>query len=479
MRSLWQRFVHWRYALGAAAGALLVLAIAPPLVVATRLERTRGDIWDADDWTALWATLSSAVLFFLIALVIGVRDKERASALADAELNRTVGALAASGSRSFAGDETHALRVPSEALGALKHYQAAGRKERKRLALAIRRAFADIVFGTACHADALPRSIWTRLCIGMNDLVFELPRRIEIEPCQKLKDELRATLWLVEFARELGTLLRKESWKLSPGDSLDLSKCFDALDADTEGRTHDSADQRLTVSERLYEEELTVISSWDVLRRNPGKGESAQVKADVKICLEDVKNGEAWYSPWYLLQQPTDVGVMGPVDVNRGELGEASRRDRPKRVASLPEWPMPLLHRQLPEGLRERGIQRAKELLQDQGTPVTVCVLLYEFADVSVGDQPARLVLDGNHRLAGALRLAKDSPPDEREACPIRVLAFVITERERIDTFVPPGTFKKAKKWHWHGFTPDVENIRFKPGDNLDDLLHRADGPST
>jgi hypothetical protein len=145
----------------------------------------------------------------LLAVVIGLRGQQRARALADAELNRTVGALAASGSRSFAGDETQALRVPSEALGALKHYQAAGPKERKRLSAAIRRGFADIVFGTACYADALPRSIWDRLCVGMNDLRSELPRRIEVEPCQSFKDELRETLSLVKLALALGRRLRE------------------------------------------------------------------------------------------------------------------------------------------------------------------------------------------------------------------------------------------------------------------------------
>jgi hypothetical protein len=108
---------------------------------------------------------------------------------------------------------------------------------------------------------------------------------------------------------------------------------------------------------------------------------------------------------------------------------------------------------------------------------VTVCVLLYEFAGDSTGDRPAPLVLDGNHRLAGALRLAKESPPDERAGCPIRVLAFVVTEREPIDTYVPPDTVERAPDWHWHGFTPDVENIRFEPGGDIEILLHRAERP--
>lgn len=459
------------------AGLVLLIGLAPPVSAGLWLDSTR-DNWGVEDWVALMAGQWTAFWFLVLAVVLGVDSQRRARALADAEVSRTVGALAVAGSRSFAGADSQALRIPSDALAALQHYEAAGQGQQRALLTAIQTALADVVFGTVCRADALPRSIWERLCTGTENLHKRLTWLFDGEPDEQRRGELEKTRALVRLCYELGTALRRDHWSLKSRGQLDLSHVLRPPRADGEEQDK-CADARyaLGVLERLYAQELAVVKQWAVLRRclEPGRGSTPAVK--VTVTLEDVHRAERWCTPWCVSRE-NEQGKrteLHAVNVNKQVLNEAAHADRLPQDQDLPVWPTPLLHGQVPEEMRRGGVERARALLEEQPQPVTVCALLYELAPAPTGEAPQRLVLDGNHRLAGALRFTCSRAQGEDgdgsgDGCPVRVLAFTIKEQTPV---VDPAVYKKRRRdrieiWEWKGFTPDVQNLRSDEADEAE-----------
>lgn len=464
------------------AGVVLLLGLGPPVAAAWWLDKAH-DGWGVEDWVSLAAGLWTSFWFLVLALIIGVDSQRRARALANAEVSRTVGALAVAGSRSFAGADSQALSVPSDALAALHHYEAAGKAEQRALLTAIQTALSDVIFGTTCRADTLPRSTWDRLSLGTENLQTRLTWLFDREPDELRRDELGTTRALVLLCRELGNELRQAHWSLKAGGQLDISHVLRRPD-DAGEQQDKCADVQhgLNVLKRLYSQELAVVKEWAVLDRclAPGYGPTPAVR--LAVTLEDVRRAEGWFTPWYAawVRDESDGRTkLQAVNVNEKPLDEAANEDELPQDPDLPPWPTPLLHSQVPIAMRRGGVERARALLKAQPEPVTICSLVYEFAPATKGEPPRRLVLDGNHRIAGALRLstgrapAKD-PVGTVDGCPVRVLAFTIQEQTPVveTAALEKRRGKETETWTWEGFTPDVENARID-GAHIDEP-HKA-----
>ncbi|MGH3671652.1 MAG: hypothetical protein ACRDSH_13625, partial [Pseudonocardiaceae bacterium] len=367
-----------------------------------------------------------------------------------------------SSARSFAGSNQQALRIAADARAALQHYPSASPNEQTLLLDKIVDSYSDLAFGTFCHADALPRSIWTQLCQGADDVVNEakvlvgnLGRRAD-----QRKNELIAMAAHVHFVESIGREIRAQhDLPLAPGVSRVLNQVWDVgsksqresesmlygkLSASDSVLTHTDRVERLA---RLYRRELTVVKQWEVLYRH-GRSVSCSV------MLNDIAEIDGWYAPWYVTRAD---GRLLPVNVEGKELDEVAKWDRLIDVPGLPTYPIPLRHDQIPQGMRAKVIANLRDLLQRQ-QQVTVCVLAY---DLKINGGIMRLVLDGNHRLAAARQLTAEGRGQslsEQGNKVVRVLTFLIAEVDPIDDETSES--KEFPDWKWRGFTPDIGLLR-------------------
>lgn len=431
---------------GATAVAVAVLGLGVPMAACVALELTDAG-WGAAEWVALVAGLWTTFWFFVVALVLNASGERRAAALANAAVDLTVGALAVAGSRTFAGDDDQALRIPHDALAALAHYEAAGGKQRKALLDATQAALADVVFATVARADTLPRTMWDRLGAGAKALRSRLLVVMKDEVDDGRREQLRRTRELAGLCVELGTALRTRHWSLAGGGRLDLETVLEDAIGDP---TNAGTVGQLALIESLYRNELAVVKKWEVLQRAP-------TSLHLSVTLEDVSNAAGWFTPWYVEREGI-TGELSAVNVCGKELDEAAGRDRLPEGSELPAWPTPLRHGEVPAEMRTAAIERARKLLNEQD-PVTVCVLLYELA---TGE---RLVLDGNHRLAGALKLSGERGRDPADRCPVRVLAFRLSEREPITTVCENRDERpdRTEVWAWEGSRPTSRTSAWEP----------------
>lgn len=450
-----------------------VLAVGLPFFVGFYAQRRDPDNWHLADSAAMLSSTTAGVVFFVLAWIIGRRGQRRARAAADAELITSMGALAMSSARSFAGHDHQALRIAADARAALKHYPSASSDDYPRasrdeddsrergdkqgmLTEKIIDCYSNLAFGTFSRADALPRSVWTELEDGANDLIEETTSMIAGFGRRRhaQREALTTMLAHIRFVHAIGKRVREQGrTPVKPGQPIVLG---DPKATTDQTRMPDQTPkERIERLARLYKRELTVVKQWEVLVNNAGR-------IDCGIVLCDVADADGWYSPWYVTRD--DDGRLKPVNVAGGGLGnEPARLDELMDIPDLPTYPAALQHGQVPQGMRTQAIANLRALLGGR-PPVTVCVLAY---DVFQGDdKPKRFVLDGNHRLAAARAIAREAQERSGADTNVRVLAFVITENKAVnlvnekDPYVESSD-KDHKAWSWLGFTPDIGLMRY------------------
>jgi len=443
--------------------------------------------WGWDDWGAVVISVWLGILFFILAWYVERDADQRAEAVANAELITSMGFLEMSAARSFAGHDHQALRIAADARAALQHYPSADERRQEALIETVENSYSDLAFGTFARADALPRSVWNQLCEGdqavqreADVLAAGLGRHASGQQRERLADMAAH----VRFVQRIGAAVRDKSGHQVGGGggcpTHDLDEIWIEPPPKPKEGAREEAPKRLEPIEqierleRLYSRELTVVKEWAVLRRaaDPqelpdGTKPPATVSCSATL-LEDLSQVREWYAPWYVKWDPADRSFK-PVNVHRDPLTEAAAMDTLVPDRLLPLYPQPLAHGSVPEGMRTTAIANLCHLLHRQ-TPTTVCVLVHELA---TQQKHRHVVLDGNHRLAAALSIhdealaaARARGEQDEFTSPVRVLAFVISEKEPIDDeawqkvdFDTPGG-RVTKLWKWNGFTPDVGLIR-------------------
>ncbi|GGS58215.1 hypothetical protein GCM10010156_16050 [Planobispora rosea] len=419
------------------------LAVGLPLLLAWLAISLEPSQWHWNDWINQFTQISTGVIFFGLAWFLGRKSEQRSEAMANAELITSMGALSTSSARAYAGSDAQALRIAADARAALQHYPRAQYTEQSRLIAKVVDSYSDLIFGTFSRADGLPRSIWDGLIGGAYDVIADAELLAGSLRRDLQKRQLIDMVEHIKFAIEIGQEVRKFDEVLAP----DQSYRPRALEGVWEGRHVKDSESlsRISRLELLYRRELTVVHNWSILKKRAGKLKCSAV-------LHDVTDTGDWFSPWFV-RRPGN-GLLEPVNVVGDLLGnEIARFDQICDAPEIPVYPSPLRHSEIPSGMRETTIASHCKILEDTATR-TICVLTYE---VKCADRVSRrIVLDGNHRLAAARRLAAASPETSRQ--PMRVLEFLIEEHERIEEKMPPPD--KFKGWAWNGFTPDVHVLR-------------------
>ncbi|KUM36236.1 hypothetical protein [Arthrobacter sp. EpRS71] len=428
---------------------VLLLLLLMSITVAFTVSVIDSANWTLTDWGNLAVSLLLGIYFFFLAQHVNRRADTRAEAVANAALITSTGLLAMSSARSLAGSESAALRVAADARAALQHYPLADTKKQEGLEKSVVGAYNDLAFSTFLHSDRLARSVWDRLREGASQVVNETDQLAEGPE----RDRLSAVAGHVRFVEQLGEAVRRTSGQELEREFLDLWDTTQLKRSRTPDASHNDAGQtiyRLQRFEMLYQTELTVMHDWALLRRR-----AADLHCEAE--LTNVANTSDWLAPWYVTRQPD--GRLSPVNVMGGDLAERARYDRVEGGDTVPEWPRSLAHGRLPQGLRTAGIDNLCHVVERQPSP-KICVLAYEFIDPANG-RSQRLVLDGNHRLAAARRLAleKDlSPAAGGPPKDFQVLTFLIKELKPIDDLVSAGS--SATPHQWRGFTPDLGLLR-------------------
>ncbi|MEZ0163190.1 hypothetical protein AB2L27_00250 [Kineococcus sp. LSe6-4] len=403
---------------------VLPLAVAVPVLLKAALEGKGPTAYEGSDWSNLLTAVLLATAFLVLGNLVDRGSQRRARAAADAGLLRAVGSMNTTRARAFANTEPSVLRLSAEARAALQHYPFASPEEQDELIETIRRSWNDLVFGNLCRADALSNSVWELLDAGgkaLSSLSTELAGRVR---GRKQQADLQDLADHVNFARQVGADIRQVSWSSRAGADTRL----------------DESSKLLTVRrlEQLYADELRVIKRWNALS-------DKIVACDVE--LRSLTSALGWHAPWYVT---VDGPVVKPVNAKCEELREAARGDSIVGGESLPTYPQPLRHGALPLGLRPDGIAQMTPLLS--GPQATVCVLLYE---LKKDGRRETLVLDGNHRLAAAVRGLQDGTAK----APVRVLAFRIRENKQVDA-AGCSESRTGESWEYSGFTPDIALLR-------------------
>ncbi|MCC3295099.1 hypothetical protein LJ756_10735 [Arthrobacter sp. zg-Y411] len=422
------------------------------LAVAVGAWRTCPSAWTVANWADLAISLLLGICFFLLAEGVNRSANSRATAVANANLITSTGVLAVNSARSLAGSDPAALRVAGDARAALQHYPDAQPATRKQLVRAVIGAYNDLAFSTFLHSDALARSVWERLREGTESVVAEADQLARGRGSRHRDEDLKSVADHLVFIELLGCALRENSGPdLSSRDIRPLPAVWDRTNlshsAPRPGRPSESDETayRLARFEALYQYELTVRHDWRTLTHH-----AAKLECDVELA--DLAATDDWLAPWYV--GTADDSRPRPVNVLGRELQERARHDNLHVDASTPLWPQALRHGNLPEGIRISGIANLCQVLTRQPSP-TICVLAYELICKTGGT--ARLVLDGNHRLAAARLMSMYRPGVTPR--PFRVLTFLIREVEPVDSIVvgddPTGDLNE-----WHGFTPDIGLIR-------------------
>ncbi len=436
-----------------------LLAVVLPVGVGFAAQRLDPAQWKWDDWAAVVTSLLLGTLFFVLALIVGREGARRGSAVSDAVLLTTIGVLQMSSGRSFAGFDQQALRIAADARAALKHYVSADREQQVSLIDTIETSYSDLAFGTFSRADGLPRSVWEQLRDGANAVASDarkvaagLGRRSSVQG-----DELRRLAEHVTFALSIGSQIRAQHQPLLGKTPVTLDCSWGTVQPEGDAKnTGSETDQvRKNRLKCLYRRELTIKRDWNLLI------EASPVVSCV-VQLQGLTGTDDWYAPWYVTDHPPP---LRPVNVLFDDLGEAAAHDKIADTPGLNRYPEPTRHVSLPSGMRTQAIANLLSLLE-RNVIATVCVLVY---DVVLADGTTkRLVLDGNHRLAAARALARQRErkwPWRRRAASmsdVRVLAFVISEREPVDDMVQDTDPSVGGSMFpdWRGFSPDVGLVR-------------------
>ncbi len=180
-----------------------------------------------------------------------------------------------------------------------------------------------------------------------------------------------------------------------------------------------------------------------------------------------------WLSPWYATttRPRTKDGLLvgeGPkwweVDYSEWARAGAGHETTPP----FKQYPSALTHQQVrdhPE-LRSQGIDRLRAVLSKSGTTV-IPLLVLQVANAET-EECVTVVLDGNHRLAAALR------GDQGGAFAPTVHTVIVFQLEKVGLVA--GEDHEPEAGHddrWHGFNPDVGLAKLPPGQAIQHRVKR------
>jgi hypothetical protein len=436
--------------------ALFFLAAIATAFIAWRIDPSS---WSVTDTANLLISLILGLYFFRLAQYVNRKAEARADAVANADLITSTGVLAMNSARSLSGSESAALRVAADARAALQHYLSAEAEIQKALRASVISAYNDLAFSIFLRSDSLPRSVWARLCEGTAHVVAEADKLAFSRTGQVEDKDLVDVSDHVGFVELLGRALRENArLEVTAGERILLPEVWDTSKLPSSRRLREARPapveilHRLDRFEMLYQDELTVLHDWSVLRAN-----AARLHCEVELV--DIAATNEWLAPWFIKQGMN--GGAKPVNVLGRDLEERARYDQVRTKFSTPRWPNALRHGALPEGMRAKSIQNLCRVLESQPSP-TICVFAYELCVNEQTGETKRVVLDGNHRLAAARRLSiprtlkwKIYRPSRR----FKVLTFLIQERQPVDNLVQAGG-EQNRPYSWRGFTPDIGLLR-------------------
>jgi hypothetical protein len=383
--------------------------------------------WQADDWgaTALAVLLGSG--FLILAQWLQRSADRRSAALADSALRAHIGSMISSSLLSFATGG-QAIDVGRHALAAMPLFDIATPRGRTEFLDALERSYGSITLNVFPDNGALPLATCTRLHEDGEQLVRELGEAAG----RPSNGDVRARL--LEVRDFVGRCMELERWYRDES----TAKPAPALD--------------VALLERLYRQELRVYRAWS----DPTV---AQDDPMVTVTLREVEVTELSraFSPWYLRRRE-DTDEYLEVDYSAKVRPDAQpfRSERP-----LAEYSVPLRHATvlgLGDKLHHNAITKMRDLLDAEARRPTITVFLYRLARGG-----HTVVLDGNHRLAAALRLARERA---RVGDPIpRAFVFELQEGTRTpEAHQPPESGAKVpeaqRDKEWTGFNPDVHFIR-------------------
>lgn len=378
-----------------------VIAVA---AVATAIVRDHHE-WGWDDWASMTASFAVGLVLFVGAHLLEARQAQLARGLADLALQEKVGQIRASSLRSFISSDLSLVLAP-EALAGLHLFPFADRDQMLMFLDAVEAGYSALTLHVFPNSRLLPEAACKRvqadglaLARALGDLVSSQPDEGVARRLQAVSDHVRVCL---DFQR---------AWR--------AGKVPPAIPP-----------ERVEV---IYRGHLQVDHAW-----------SDPTVSQLRVTVEyaDLAAAMEWHAPWYLKEQ----------DGLYFEVGYHTRRHQgqPFRAKSPLTQARPLQHGVLATlPLRRDGIRRMQQVLLNT-RPEAIVVLAYRLASGAV------VVLDGNHRLAAAIRLSRLGRLPSLE----RVIAFVLTEGHGEST---PASHERWSPPHvdrWEGFNPDVQMLR-------------------
>jgi hypothetical protein len=369
--------------------------------------------WQPADWANVVLAGGLGFAFFFLAVLLGRGQARQARALADSALHDHIGNIVAGGLLSRTGGAGRSVEVGRHALAALPLIDIASADMQARFLSAIEQAYSGLALNVFPNNDALPRVLCDQLHEDGRELVAWLG-----EASGRWRN-IRNQAALGDVKDLIARCLELEKWYRKDGDPPVIS---------------------VEELRRLYERELQVYSCW----KDPRVKES-----DVCVYICPVNELRDAFSVWYVKDKPQRYTEVDYAGQQRTGLGECLHFEC---ACDLELHPTPLQHdvvSKLPQ-MRRDGVKKMQRLMRALETS-TITVFVHRLA---TGE---RVVLDGNHRLAAALRWQGERVP--------RAIVFELRERPgagavKPEKHQPPGEALDHGQKEWIGLSPDIQNVR-------------------
>lgn len=387
-----------------------MVTVALAVAVALAAQAAEPKQWHWDDWAAVAIAALLGTFFLLLTGLLQRRHSALSKALADAALQDKIGHIANSSIKTVSGDDEWSLHVARDAVAAMPLFNLATEAERRRLLVTVQDAYGALTLNTFIRGATLPIPVRQRLADDGQALIASLRTAAEDHRNRPLRDDLNDT-----------------------GDY--LTTCLGILE-----HLHRPTTPAPVLShhwlQTVYRNDLLVYAEWDADHID-ALTVTVETVADITVL-------DGYHAPWYVHPQPD-----GLQEVNYANLVEATTI-LTHAPSDTPVWPQALTHAQVrASGLRANSINRMRHFMT-LGNFRSFAVLVYQLAD------GRRIILDGNHRTAAALR-----DHSKLHGQGWAAVAFIL--RESNGSAIPDGLSPiRARSAAtgacdtWTGFNPDV-----------------------
>lgn len=404
--------------------AAVIVACVASVVAALVARSVEPSQWRSDDWASLAMAVLLAVLFFVIAQVLQARQtaaEERTrrrelalqAAVADGILVERTGLVTINALRTR--DVTQrtsdfcALSIANDALAAMPLFRLATAARQTEFLDSVRGGYSALVLNSFSRGRELPRAVADHLVSGAHALEGQLSGSVGHAATvhEEVQAAVATTRSHVRACREWAELWRDPRTTRVPSS--------------------------VAFVREIYEPELRVHRRWKA---------SGVARLDAEIIRRDLDWLGDCYSPWYLRRSG-----RGYVEVNyRGAIENAGRISA--RQPSV--WPVPLRHRAVSRlvAMRRDGIDLMRRYLAQADWP-GFSVLVYEVSPEH------RILLDGNHRTAAALRARA-----EGDDIHLAVTAFVLKATPKASRLMSEPIFDGDSLTNEADvFNPDIAHV--------------------